>query len=155
MVLRSGSGAHDGERGKAMEIVRKIGAVVLVVAAIAVWFGLKPSDSALNMDSIQIAAIMADDQANQERAEGAPQQTVVNGWTARNLLEVIAQQGTTPAADQDQRPAALLVLTVIGVALLAFTTTGSGSKRQDSLEDLHGTSPSPEFNPGGPVNPES
>ena len=53
------------------------------------------------------------DTANNARTEGAPQQAVVNGWTAKDLLTVIAREGAQPS---DERPAALLVLVVVGIA---------------------------------------
>src|SRR5687768_9021956 len=65
-----------------------------------------------------IRQIMAADALNQSRAEGAPQQSVVNGWTARDLLELVAQ---SEATGQDPRPAALLTLAVLGIALILFT----------------------------------
>lgn len=129
--------------------VRRIGSVLLAAAAVTVWFAMAPADvqtglsrsaadnlPSTTVDRDDIAAIMTDDGLNQGTADSAPQQSVVNGWTARDLLEAIAQQGADtyravvaaaqpdpipPTPERDQRPAALLVLAVIGLALAAFT----------------------------------
>jgi len=115
-----------------VDIFRRVGAVVLVIAAIAVWFGMKPSDSVAGEYSALISAALSADEANQGLAEGAPQQAVVNGWTARDLLTIIARQGSAPAATDDPRPSALLALAVIGIALLAFTA-GASQRRESKL----------------------
>ena len=49
---------------------------------------------------------------NNKTAQGAAQQAVVNGWTARVLL-TLAQEGADPRS-LDERPAAPLILLVIG-----------------------------------------
>jgi hypothetical protein len=98
--------------------VRRIGALILAVAAIGIFFGMAPESHASD-----VSAIMMADSADQARAQGAPQQTVVNGWTTRNLLELISQQLD---ANQDPRPAALLTLAVLGLALYIFTSEPSG-----------------------------
>jgi hypothetical protein len=77
-----------------------------------------------------ISAALADDKINNTSTQGAPQQAVVNGWTAKDLLTVIASEG----AEQDQRPAALLALAVIGLAGGIATSTGS---RAESLRPDH------------------
>ena len=42
--------------------------------------------------SSEIDSIMAGDTLNQMSADSAPQQSVVNGWTARDFLELSARQ---------------------------------------------------------------
>lgn len=86
----------------------------------------------------EIADIMLRDSLNQDTADSAPQQSVANGWTANDLLKVIAEQGADtcravlvaaqpteiqipPMPEPDQRPAALLAIGVIGLALMLFT----------------------------------
>ena len=88
----------------------------MAVAAVVIFFGMAPPEGPSD-DAIR--QVMAEDALNQPTAQGAPQQSVVNGWTARDLLEVIAKTG---AASQDPRPAALLTLAVLGIALLLFTS---------------------------------
>ena len=107
-----------------MFMFRRIGAIVLAVAAIGVWFGMAPntgSNSSSGAYQAAIASALAADATNASSAQSAPQQQVVNGWTARDLLAVIAKEGATTASVADQRPAALLVLAVLGIALLLIT----------------------------------
>jgi hypothetical protein len=107
-------------KGAEMQMIRRIGAVVLMVAAIAVWFGMNPANTdAASGYSDAISAALAADTANNVTTAGAAQQAVVNGWTARDLLTVIAKEGSAPV---DQRPAALLTLLVIGFAIGLATT---------------------------------
>ena len=116
-----------------MFVFRRIGAIVLAVAAIGIWFGMAPNTgSNSNSAAYQaaIAAALAADATNASSAQSAPQQQVVNGWTARDLLTVIAKEGSTAASATDQRPAALLVLAVLGIALLLIT--GGPSKEPTS-----------------------
>lgn len=103
------------------DLVRRIGAGVLVVAAVGAWFGLAPSSDHIPDRGNLISQAVADDVSNNLLTEGAPQQQVVNGWTARDLLIVIAKQQDDQAqqvADlRDQRPAALLLVLVVAAAL--------------------------------------
>ena len=106
-----------------MHIIRRVGAVVLIVAAISVWFGMKPAstDNASGYRAA-ITAALADDTANNKMTEGSPQQTVVNGWTAKDLLAIVAREGSDPPPPVDERPAALLTLLAIGFGLGLATT---------------------------------
>ena len=63
-----------------------------------------------------ITAAPAADTANNKNTRGAPQQAVVNGWTAKDLPTVIAQEGSSKEP-RDERPAALLVLLIIGLGV--------------------------------------
>jgi hypothetical protein len=124
-------------------IVRRTGAVVLVLAALAVWLFMAPTEPVMPHVEVQgtvtdrsydIAQALSDDEANEARTQGAPQQTVVNGWTARDLLTIIAKQQNealtrdavptplTPIVPNDQRIPALLGLVVLGAALAMFTS---------------------------------
>lgn len=80
---------------------------LLVGAAIAIWLLMKP---ATNLDAVD-AALHADT-VNAADASSAPQQQVVNGWTARDLLAAIAREQERT----DQRIPAELALGVIAVA---------------------------------------
>lgn len=136
-----------------MLAVRRIGLVILAVAAVGVYFLLEPDDPDLpsSIPDLALGAsdyadlvdqALADFEANEERADSAPQQQVVAGWVARDLLAVIALEGaqnvsaldvlaeqneqifaalTTPE-QRDNRPAALLTLGVIAIALWGATS---------------------------------
>ena len=71
---------------------------------------------------------MVSDTLNQGRTEGAPQQSVVNGWTARDLLELTAKQGVEA---RDHRPAALLTLLVLGMCLALATSVSPTAPKDD------------------------
>ncbi len=116
------------------ERVRRIGSAVLTVAAIWVLLGMAPEDTTTSFD---ISSVMLDDGLNQDRAEGAPQQSVVNGWTARDLLEIIAEQGE----QRDDRPAALLTLGVLGLALGLSTSPRLSDSRRSALAAPSAMSP--------------
>jgi hypothetical protein len=107
-----------------MYTIRRIGAVALIVAAIGIWFGMKPASSDTSSSyGAAITAALAADTANNASATGTPQQTVVNGWTAKDLLTIIANEGASPQPlPVDGRPAALLTLVVIGFGLELATS---------------------------------
>jgi hypothetical protein len=89
---------------------RRIGAIVLALAAIVVWFAMGPEDRGGDIDRA-----LREAELNEANAQGAPQQAVVNGWVTRDLLTIIAQE------QNDERVPALAGLLVLGVALYAFT----------------------------------
>jgi hypothetical protein len=99
--------------------VRRIGAIVLAIAAIAVWFSMAPDSTDHSGD---ISSALSSYGLNNARTSGAPQQQVVNGWVAKDLLTVNAQEGN---ASNDDRVPALVGLLVLGMALFAFTSPGS------------------------------
>lgn len=77
-----------------------IGLLALAGIALAIGFGdpvsrsrVTPVDSAsLSSFGMQIDAAMSDFDVNNARADSAPKQQVVNGWVARDLLQIIARQ---------------------------------------------------------------
>jgi hypothetical protein len=95
-------------------IARKVGAVVLAIAAVVVWFAMGPEDR-----SSDIRQALVEYELDNARTAGAPQQQVVNGWVAKDLLTIIAEQQNDVASDE--RLPALAGLLVLGVALYAFT----------------------------------
>ncbi|MGY1704936.1 hypothetical protein ACI79C_10200 [Geodermatophilus sp. SYSU D00697] len=102
-----------------MPLVRRIGAVVLALAAVVVWFAMAPDESSNR--SADIASALADYEVNDARTQGAPQQQVVNGWVAKDLLTIIAEQQNESVTD-DRLPA-LAILVVLGLALHLATST--------------------------------
>lgn len=114
--------AKASPRPREARTLRRLGALVLAIAALIVIVALAPNDTVTSGD---ISKVMVDDTLNQARTEGAPQQAVVNGWTARDLLELTAKQGVEA---RDHRPAALLTLLVLGMCL-ALATSEPGAPR--------------------------
>ncbi len=124
-----------------MSLVRRIGAVVLAVAAVVVWFAMAPSESSDR--SADIAGALAEYELNEAMTQGAPQQQVVNGWVARDLLTVIAEQQNDSATD-DRLPA-LGVLVVLGLALhLATSPRPAGTDGTGSAPAAPVVDPTPE-----------
>ena len=115
-----------------MILVRRIGAILLALAAIAVWFVLTPASQQTSSASFSqdIASALASYESNNATASSAPQQQVVNGWAAKDLLEIIAREQNAAlsptTAPRDDRVPAELALVVLGVALLILTTPPAG-----------------------------
>lgn len=138
-----------------MTTVRRIGAVVFAAVAVLLWFVLAPAGAGSHNHDFApaISAALTDFDKNNATAESAPQQAVVNGWAAKDLLTVMAQEQNTalqPAsAPRDNRVPGELALLVVAVAffgaisgarrpvpmnLLAPRTTG----RQAAREEVEG-----------------
>lgn len=97
--------------------VRRVGAIVLLVAAVVVTVSLGPDQS--NADyGADVSETLLKYEMNSSDADSAPKQTVVNGWVAKDLLEVIAREGS----DRDRRPVWLMFLGVTGIVLYVGTS---------------------------------
>jgi hypothetical protein len=128
-----------------MPIVRGGGYVVIAAAALAVWLLLAPKTagdtpslpSATQYETL-ISRALDDNEANDTRTESAPQQQVVNGWVARDLLLIIAKEnadilrasgaivesnGTLRTNPFDERVPALLLLAVVALAWGGITAS--------------------------------
>ncbi|TNC18349.1 hypothetical protein FHE66_07915 [Georgenia sp. 311] len=104
--------------------VRFTGCAAIAVLAVLTLALLGPSGGSDDVASERMG-IWLEDVTNQERTQGAPQQTVVNGWTANQLLDLISQQLESGAVT-DNRPAVLLTLGVLLLALSMATTPRAG-----------------------------
>jgi hypothetical protein len=122
-VTHRGSTGHRTAANRPQtHALRRICAVVLIAGAIGVWFGMSPASPETSPGYHQtITAALAADAKKNKTVHGAAQQAVVNGWTARNLLAIIAQEGANPRS-VDERPSALLALLVIGLGIGIATT---------------------------------
>jgi hypothetical protein len=133
--------------------VRRIGFVVLALAAAIITFALGPEPpEQLNVASYdrQISQALSDYEANDARTEGAPQQQVVNGWIARDMLTVLALQtnelleASAPAASDDRLPLLLFVL-ILAVCWQAAAppdlATARRSRPDADLDDGAATEP--------------
>ncbi|WP_156253082.1 hypothetical protein [Pseudactinotalea terrae] len=96
-----------------------VGSAIIAIVAILTLAFLGPQDDTTDGSSERMI-IWIDDEANQERTQGAPQQQVVNGWTSNALLDLISTQLDEP---HDDRPAILLALGVILLGLSVATTS--------------------------------
>lgn len=117
--------------------VRLIGFGLLAIVAVAAFVVLTPQvlheTPTLPNTTDYLSLIqqtLSNDTANNARAQGAPQQAVVNGWTARDLLTIIAKQnidilasqgavvdatGTLQTTPFDERVPALLLIGVLAI----------------------------------------
>lgn len=98
-----------------MLTIRRVGSLLLLVAALSVWFGMAPESASFD-SSARLADIQIRDAANNQGTEGAPQQAVVNGWTTNDLLRLMVEQDAA-APSADPRPAALMFIGVLAVIL--------------------------------------
>jgi hypothetical protein len=133
--------------------VRRIGFVVIALAAAIITFAVGPEPpEQVNVASYdrQISQALSDYEANDARTEGAPQQQVVNGWIARDMLTVLAQQTnellevSAPAASDDRLPLLLFVL-ILAVCWQAAAppdpATARGSHPGANVDDGDATEP--------------
>ena len=114
--------------------IRNIGFAGIALAAIAVWVMLAPppvdsSAGTIGLSTATYARLveqaLSDSDLNESRAESAPQQQVVNGWVARDLLSIIALAQADmleTMATRDDRIPALLALVVLAVCWAGATT---------------------------------
>src|SRR3712207_2369203 len=125
-----------------MLIVRRLGAATLAIAAVAVWFLMAPEEAhppvvqaqqGVTDRSAEIARALSTADLNEITANSAPQQQVVNGWAAKDLLAILAEQQNEaltrdevpppvpPVTPNDERIPALAGLLVLGLALGLIT----------------------------------
>lgn len=112
-----------------MDVARRMGAVLLIVAALGIWFGMAPTSNAYKGDvksALRLATL------NEATADSAPQQQVVNGWAARDLLAIIARE----QADSDERQAALTGLLIVAVGLALVTARPRATASPDAVGPL-------------------
>lgn len=144
-----------------MSSIRNVGFLVIAIAAATVWIVLAPEEPQLGGAGIDLSArdyvelvdqALSDFDLNEAIADSAPQQQVVAGWVARDLLSVIAlaqadqlealgglvdqnESVASAIAVRDDRIPALLVLIVIALCWLGTTNPAvQASRRQDSRD---------------------
>lgn len=107
--------------GRRQPVLIRIWALLLAVAAIAIWFGMAPNKSYAHLRS----NIEQTNDANNASTEGAPQQEVVNGWTTIEYLRLLSIQ----QEESDNRRDALFLLAVVGGTVGAASWRGSSVRR--------------------------
>lgn len=118
-----GAGTPDIPRAAITPLIRSITMIVLVLVAVIVTLTMAPVTYIARDATNDIEAALADDSANNARTTGAPQQTVVNGWTAKDLLTITAKELNVVAANsaqRDDRPAILLRIAIMAIAVLGI-----------------------------------
>ena len=118
-------------------LVRRIAGFALAVAAGLVWVLMAPEDPHTSDYGSARDSIASNDDANNVMASGAPQQTVVNGWTSNDYLDLMSEQLDALAQPDrvDRRPGILLLIASLGLAVL-LVTSGQPTER-------HGTAAPP------------
>lgn len=143
-----------------MALVRRIGLLIVAIAAVAVWFVMAPDDLPIERAGVNLSSrdyerlvdqALSDFDLNEALADSAPQQQVVAGWVARDLLSIIAlaQADQVEAstglvelnetlvhavAVRDDRIPALLGLAVLAVCLHGVTLPVKPSSRNVGAE---------------------
>jgi len=115
---------------KLLQKIRLIGFACIGVLALIIFLSGNSSQndyepaSAINWETTA-ESINSRNRANNNNASGAPQQTVVNGWTTIDWLELISEQlhQNQVATSTDNRVAILLLLLVLG-ACFEWATKG-------------------------------
>lgn len=133
-----------------MKIVRLVGFIAAALAAVAVFVFLAPDDvesiGALSIEGIQEAIDQARatyDENAANAGDNAELQIVTNGWVARDLLFIVADElaalsdqlavlsaqadGTVRASEPDERLAALALVAVLTLAFHAATVPYVGA----------------------------
>jgi len=127
--------------------IRIAGFAILAIAAAAVFVVLRPTaptqtptlPSATTYVSL-ISDALAADKSNNLLTSGAPQQQVVNGWTAKDLLTIIAKEnidilkaqgavvdatGSLNTTPFDERIPALLLIGVLALCWTGVSMSGA------------------------------
>jgi hypothetical protein len=93
---------------------------------------------------------------NNANTDSAPQQQVVNGWVAKDLLQIVAVelddiQRRMDAQGKDQRTPALIGLAVLAVAWFGITTPGRRREVSAAVEvpPVDGARPTAPASPHG------
>jgi hypothetical protein len=109
--------------------VRAGGAVLLAGLAVVLWFVMAPEE--IDDSTAEVAAALAEYEANEARTDGAMEQQVVNGWVAKDLLALVVEQADDSARADRQADDRLAAEAVVAVVALAFgiATRPSGGRR--------------------------
>jgi len=121
--------------------VRKIVILVFVALAAILWLGpviAGGTDPADYADELGAALATAD--LNESRAQGAPQQTVVNGWVNRDLQAIQIEQ-RNDLLTAEHRQTALLTLLAVMLAW-SFVADRSTAPAPSPAEPSSASSPS-------------
>ncbi len=96
-----------------------LGLVACAAGALVIALLAPSSSSTASVYELRVAGALSNWELNNDNAQGAPQQQVVNGWAAKDLLAIQAQQNSDLlklAAQQDNRGPLLLMVLVFAVA---------------------------------------
>lgn len=121
-----------------LSLFRRAGALLIAGAAVIIWVTMGSSEKSAADYQQDIHSAMIGDRVNQRAAETAPQQAVVNGWTARDLLKISAGIQAANTRDDDRIGAELMLL-IVAVSWWMLTNPRQGGSLR------------PGESPGGPT----
>lgn len=122
------------------KLVRVIGFVVLALLATVTFVAMGPKSTETPDRSAEIAAALSSEAKNASSASSAPQQQVVNGWIARDLLVIQSytvndQLAVTKAGNEaSHQIAKLLFLAVLAICWGGATSKLGGAKKLNDSE---------------------
>lgn len=92
--------------------------LALALAAVLTFFLFQPT--APEDRASEISAVLITDAVNAKGSSSAPQQQVVNGWTARDLLEIEARIANDQAQSAGGHTKQITALLLIGVLAICW-----------------------------------
>jgi hypothetical protein len=110
----TGKGASTAKRTRWISAV--VGAVVIIIGAISFLVAAAPDTSGF---SGKLDAAMTESQLNENSADSAPKQQVVNGWVARDLAHIQVEQNN----------AELRLMYELGIAVVALIVLTAWTNR--------------------------
>ena len=104
-----------------LSLLRRVGGLLIALGSVVVWLTMGSPEKSDEGYASDIHAAMFGDRLNQKTADSAPQQQVVNGWTARDLLAISARIQAANTRDDDRIGAELMLL-ILAVAWSLLTS---------------------------------
>jgi len=120
-----------------MGVMRALAGLVMVGFGAAAFLALSPTAPDTKTYELSVRAALADADASNDTAEGAPQQQVVNGWVARDLLAVLSSQSNDQLQQQARTNQLLLVMVLTGAVLLVTGAGGRAATASTPTEQGH------------------
>jgi hypothetical protein len=138
------------------QFVRAAVFVVLALAAVLAFFLFQPKEP--KDRAAEISAALVTDAANAKSSNSAPQQQVVNGWTARDLLEIeatIANEQAQSAGGHTKQIAALLLIGVLAICWNGLSSDSGWADRKKSSPTDSAKETAPSVQTRLPKSPET
>lgn len=107
-------------------LVRVLLVIVAIVGGALALNVLGPTKPDVGQHDVAVSDALLAAELNEESADGAPQQAVVNGWVARDLAVVQIDQNNELLEQQAKTNQLLFVGLVVGSLFLALLADGRG-----------------------------
>jgi hypothetical protein len=110
-------------------VLRKLVVAALVLIALLFWFGpVISGESGGDEYEGMLEAALLRSELNNARAEGAPQQQVVNGWTNNDLQQIQIRQ-QSDLIDATNRQTALLAILILLLSWIIISSRSESTSR--------------------------